>query len=1098
MSLSPESLAAQESAADLLLRPIVFDEPANIPPPPGWNGLIPFAFWIVDALRPQMLVELGTHMGNSYLAFCQAVHRLGLPTRCYAVDTWQGDLHAGFYDEGVYEALTAYHDPLYGRFSRLVRSTFDDAVSYFCDGSIDLLHIDGLHTYEAIQHDFQTWRPKLSSRAVVLFHDTNVRERDFGVWRFWEEISREYPSFTLLHSNGLGILAVGETRTEAVRWLTSVASQSPELTNQIRTFFSRLGDTIVLAGEAARLDRELNDLRHRSTALDQTVQRLQEEKAATTRKLVALDQAVQALQAEKAETTRELADKNARIADLENLVAAGERKVAAFLSSTSWRATAPLRKIRRWAVALSRSWRFRLHEMALTPIVDIEPLDGGRFRSTGIDPQFALNTPRSRMPCGWALVSIEIKESSLPLRPVLYALGAPDGREVAEFRLPMKRGGVVESLIRLPDHVAALRFDPINQPAIFSLGTFRIYEVGKVQILLKALRRYPRAFIKGLPYLRKHGLLAAKNRVIKSLSPDTEMTYETWVALYDTITERDVTAIKRHIATLRVTPLISVVMPVYNTRPQYLRKAIDSMIGQIYPNWQLCIADDNSSNPEVRAILQDYARRDHRIKVVFRPQNGHISAASNSALASATGDFVALMDHDDELPAHALYMVAVELNAHPDTDIIYSDEDKIDADGRRYDPYFKTDWNQELFYSQNIVSHLGVYRASLMRQVGGFREGLEGSQDYDLALRIVALTTPERIRHIPHILYHWRIFSGGQTFSTDHLPIAVRAARQALSDYFADRDAAVEIALSKIPCYYRVRHALPDPLPRVSLIVPTRDRIELLRSCIDGLLRKTDYPNLEIILVDNESRQSDTLAYFRSLKAESRVRIIRVEGAFNFSALNNRAADIAKGDLIGFINNDIEVIAPDWLKEMVSQVVQAGVGAVGAKLYYGDDTIQHAGVVLGLGGVAGHPHRRFHRSAAGYFGRLQLVQNVSCVTAACLLMPKKIFVEVGGFDEVNLPVAFNDVDLCLKIREMGYSIVWTPYAELYHLESASRGPDLASKEIQRFNRECAHMERRWGAVLKEDPFYSPNLTLADETCGLAFPPRVTKPWRAPA
>ena len=582
-----------------------------------------------------------------------------------------------------------------------------------------------------------------------------------------------------------------------------------------------------------------------------------------------------------------------------------------------------------------------------------------------------------------------------------------------------------------------------------------------------------------------------------ALEPSVATTgdYNEWVKRYDTVTQEDVKAIRYHLVGLREKPLISLIMPVYNPEPAFLRKAIDSVIAQLYPNWELCIADDASTDPEIRTILEGYARSDRRIKVVYRPQNGHISAASNSALELVRGEFVALMDHDDELSVHALYMLAVELNEHSDADIIYSDEDKIDSDGRRYEPHFKPDWNQELFYSYNMINHLGTYRTCVVRQVGGFREGFEGSQDYDLVLRLLAHTTPARIRHIPHILYHWRLGYGVQTFSTDRLTEAVKSARRALAEYFASRGENVQIIDANPPCFNRVKRPLPDPAPRVSLIVPTRDKVSLLRNCVDGLLHKTRYSNLEIIIVDNNSREPDTLEYLDRLRTEDRVRILRIEEPFNHSAFNNRAAEQADGELIGFLNNDIEVIDPGWLEEMVSQAVQPGVGAVGAKLYYRDDTIQHAGVILGIAERAGHSHRHFPRDHPGYLYRLQVAQNLSCVTAACMIMPQHVFVELGGFDEVNLKASYNDVDLCIRIRQAGYSIIWTPYAELYHLEAASRGYDHEPENVERASREVTYLQQRWGTVLAADPCYSPNLSLIDESFDLAFPPRVVKPWR---
>ncbi len=1101
--------------------------------PSGWVEHIPFAFWLVEAAQPQYLVELGTHSGCSYMAFCQAVLHSGLATKCFAVDTWRGDEHAGFYGDEVFHEFSRYHDGRYSHFSRLVRSTFDEALVHFQDKSIDLLHIDGLHTYDAVKHDFEAWLPKLSSRAVVLFHDTNVRERGFGVHKLWTELAKDYPSFEFLHGHGLGVLGIGPEPGERISTLFSVA-HDPKTSSEIREIYSRLGSNLTdraslgylenvmkqrtaenerlraVLSDRDRLRDEVGRLEHRCKALEGENADLCQQVREREEQIVSLDGSNAALTRQIEHKESEVAEKTARLVYLEREVASGNRRIEGLLSSTSWRVTAPirwakrfvpLRRVPRLIAILAQVWRLRRHDMALKPLQHLDVENGGRLQSGSGEARFALETRRRRLPHGWAVVAFEVKDAEQLLRPMLYAWAQPDG-DAAVFQLPAVGRGKVEKLIRLPDRVARLRLAPASGPARFSLGSFRIYEIGKAQLLWRALRALwqaradrPKALLQGWLYLRHRGLCAVKERLVRPLTAFDGTDYDAWIALHDSLTEEDMAAMRDHLATLRETPLISVVMPVYNTAPALLRKAIDSVVTQVYPRWELCIADDASSDPEIRKTLQEYAHRDRRIKVVFRPQNGHISAASNSALALAAGDFVALMDHDDELPAHALYMVAVELNAHPNAEIIYSDEDKIDGDGRRYDPYFKPDWNPELFYSQNLVSHLGIYRTSLVRQVGGFRRGFEGSQDYDLALRVSAQTTSDRIRHIPHILYHWRISPGVQTFSTNHLSTAVQAAHRALADHFAQRGDTVQISASGLPCFFRVQRRIPHPPPRVSLIVPTRDRVELLRTCIDGLLHKTSYPNLEIIIVDNESREPATLAYLQSLSIEGRVRILRIEGAFNFSALNNRAVAIAQGEIVGFINNDIQVIVPGWLEEMVSQVVQPGVGAVGAKLYYANDTIQHAGVVLGIGGVAGHSHRRFPRSAPGYFGRLQLVHNVSCVTAACMVMPKRVFEAVGGFDEVNLKVAFNDVDLCLKIREAGYSITWTPYAELYHVESASRGSDLTREKMERFIHEGAHMKDRWGAVLELDPFYNPNLSLDQENFSLASPPRVTKPWR---
>lgn len=542
-------------------------------------------------------------------------------------------------------------------------------------------------------------------------------------------------------------------------------------------------------------------------------------------------------------------------------------------------------------------------------------------------------------------------------------------------------------------------------------------------------------------------------------------------------------------------PLISVVMPVYNTEPRFLRRALDTVVEQLYPNWELCVADDASPNPQIRAILSEYAARDARIKVIFREVNGHISRSSNSAIERVEGTFVALMDHDDELPAHALYMVAEEILAHPDVDVIYTDEDKIDGLGRRHDPHFKTDWNEDLFLSQNMVAHLGVYRTSLVRAVGGFRAGFEGSQDYDFTLRVLRHTSAERIRHIPFVLYHWRIFEGVRTFSSNNPTTSVDTAGRAMAEWVSTEIPGAEVLpIESFPSWWRIRRPLPLTAPSVTLIVPTRDRVHLMRNLLEGALQQTDYPDFDVIVVDNGSVDPETAAYFAEVSADPRVQILRDDGPFNYSRLNNDAVRRARGTYVAFLNNDIETIEPDWLREMMSQAVRPEVGAVGTKLLYGNGTLQHAGVVLGIYGVAAHGHRHFAGNSIGYFGHPQLTRRVSAVTAAALVMRKALFERIGGFDELNLAVSYNDVDLCLRIVESGYAVIYTPFATLRHLESATRGPDVTQRqrELQRIER--GFMQARWGDLLLDDPFYSLNLSLANEDYRLAFPPRAVKPW----
>ena len=824
-------------------------------------------------------------------------------------------------------------------------------------------------------------------------------------------------------------------------------------------------------GEISRLnqavtdrDRQIASLHQAIAARDEQIIALQQKVGVRDAKIIDLDRSLDSTRQELARLWEQQQAAVAEIGQLHQQLVSTRRELAMLEGSTSWRAT-------------------RIFRQALSPY-----------------PRLRRNIKRA-LRLVWWIATYQLPQKLRARRRLLKDRELIAGSPLFDAawylaHYPDVAAAAWDPALHYALHGATERRDPGPK---FDAGWYLDHNTD-----VKATGVNPL-----LHYLQQGSAEGRQIDVVRESASDpanpslqTTRDYSAWVKLYDTLTADDAAAIRRHIPTLRETPLISVVMPVYDPEPRFLRKAIDSVIAQLYQHWELCIADDASPNPEISAILKEYARDNPRIKVTYRAQRGHISAASNSALELVTGALCrsnGLVMTAEAAATCSFTMVAVELNDHPDADIIYSDEDRIDEQGSRHHPHFKTDWNPELFYSYNLVNHLGVYRTSLVREIAGFREGLEGSQDYDLVLRLLPHTTAGRIRHIPYVLYHWRIGSSVRTFATENLSTAVKAAQRALADYFAGRGESAGIANGFL-CFNRVIRPLPSPAPLVSLIVPTRDSLPVLRNCVDGLLHKTRYPNLELIIVDNESSEPATLDYLESLRKQERVRVLRIEGEFNHSLLNNRAVAEARGDFVGFINNDIEIIHPDWLEEMISQVAQPGVGAVGAKLYYANNSIQHGGVILGIGGLAGHSHRFFQRSDGGSAYRLQVVQNLSAVTAACMVVPKHVFNQVGGFDEVNLGVSYNDVDLCLRIREVGYSIVWTPYAELYHLEAdLSRGYDRESRNVTRVTaRERAYLRERWGDTLQVDPYYSPNLSLANEQFELAFPPRVVKPWPASA
>ena len=577
---------------------------------------------------------------------------------------------------------------------------------------------------------------------------------------------------------------------------------------------------------------------------------------------------------------------------------------------------------------------------------------------------------------------------------------------------------------------------------------------------------------KGFKYMAKNGISHTIQRAkIEKLR--NQASYPNWLARNEVL---DIEAMTQEIATFHYQPKISIAMPVYNVEEKWLRLYIDSILNQVYTNWELCMADDASTDPNVKKILTEYQQLDERIRVVFREQNGHISEATNSALAIATGEFVALLDNDDELAINAFYEVVKVLNENPELDLIYSDEDKIDMDGNRSDPAFKPDWSPDLLLGTNYISHLGVYRRSILEEIGGFRKGYEGSQDYDLVLRFTEKTTKERIKHIPKVLYYWRMLPTSTAVDQGSKGYAFEAGLRAVQDALVRRGINGHATHGAANGLYDVYYDIESE-KLVSIIIPTKNGYKDVQRCVSSIIEKTTYQNYEIIMADNGSTDPKMHELYAEFEQQlpGRFFVESIDIPFNFSTINNRAAKKAHGEYLLFLNNDTEVITENWLTLMVSFAQQERIGCVGAKLLYPNNTVQHAGVILGLGGVAGHGHYGYPHGDLGYFGRLAINVNYSAVTAACLLMKKADFDAVGGFEEA-FTVAFNDVDLCLKVQALGRDNVWLHEAELYHFESQTRGYDDKGKKKKRFEQEKVMMEEKWGPLIENDPFYNPNLT----------------------
>ena len=553
-----------------------------------------------------------------------------------------------------------------------------------------------------------------------------------------------------------------------------------------------------------------------------------------------------------------------------------------------------------------------------------------------------------------------------------------------------------------------------------------------------------------------------------------ERDYASWIERFDRIDAHRQDRIMEHIGRMELPPLISVLMPVYNPPPDHLVAAIRSVQDQLYVHWELCIADDASTDPAIASILEEVSSQEPRIRVVRQERNGHISAASNAALTLAAGAFVALLDHDDILPRHALYEVAATIVRHPDVDIIYSDEDHIDNEGRRSHPYFKPDWNAALKLGQNLISHLGVYRRHLMEKIGGFRIGFEGSQDHDLALRVVAETGPGQIIHIPKILYHWRQGAADQTFSEAAQARCILNGRRAIQDFVDDAEPVAHVEPApRVAVWARVVYPIPEPPPLVSVIVAASDETISLLQCIKSLLSHTSYGPIEILL------PSVGPSLPTALVTDPQVRLLDGQ---TLSA--NAMAAQARGDILLFLDPALGGRDPKWLAELVSHALRPEIGAVGAKLLTSQGTVLHAGVVLGGRNVAFTPFTGRQRHQVGYFGHLQLCRNVTAVSGGCLALRKRAFVDAGGFDDTLTPV-FADIDLCLKVQGLGLRNLWTPYAELYRND-----PTIQRKftDLAAVRRAADRLLKRWGQQLISDRYWNPNLAVDRHEIALAFPP----------
>ena len=524
-------------------------------------------------------------------------------------------------------------------------------------------------------------------------------------------------------------------------------------------------------------------------------------------------------------------------------------------------------------------------------------------------------------------------------------------------------------------------------------------------------------------------------------------------------------------------PLISVVVPAYKTPEKFLREMIKSLEAQTYTNWELCIANASPEDTAMAEVLREYTGKDARVKVEDLKENLGIAENTNAAMEMAVGEFTGLLDHDDLLAPQALYRIVEALNqSSEEPDVFYSDEDKVTTDlSEHFQPHFKPDFNIDLLRSNNYITHFFVVRTNLIRQVGGFRREYDGAQDYDFIFRCTEAA--KHICHIPEVLYHWRTHQASTADNPASKLYAFDAGKRAIEAHLKRQGVEGTVSHTKDLGFYQVEYPVQGN-PLVSILIPNKDQKDTLKQCLDSVFSKTAYANYEVIIIENNSQEKETWEYYEELKQRDNVKIVTWESGFNYSAINNSGEKSSSGEYLLFLNNDVEVINPHWMEELLGNCQRKEVGIVGAKLYYPDDTIQHAGTIIGIGGIAGHAFLNMPRSRSGYLHKASLQMDLSAVTAACMMMKRSVFESLGGFEE-KLAVAFNDVDLCLRCVKAGYLVVYNPKVELYHYESKSRGSEDSEEKVRRFQQEIEFMRTRWIDLLKQgDPYYNKNLTLS--------------------
>lgn len=736
--------------------------------------------------------------------------------------------------------------------------------------------------------------------------------------------------------------------------------------------------------------------------------------------------------------------------------------------------------------AASSAGAGRWLDVGAQPLQQLSHLSGDSWQSLGNDPQLLLTWPPG-ITAGPHRITVRLAHDAAG-GPVLYLDAGSGWSESSCFALERQADGRHWTLLAwLPDAPAPARMDPIDHEGEFAFSGVTVERLGEAEALLVSLSRGVDADPAAAAALVHEANRCAIDHGIERCwtalglrgapATDAPMSYDAWIRAYDTLSVKQEATLRCRTALLPRRPLISLLLPVADLHANDVRACINAVLAQLYPDWDLRLAVDGDRRQDLLPVLSEYVARSSRVRLDLRGDDESATGQLQRLADGLEGEFVGVLDGGAVLASHALLAYVEAIVNHPDVGVLYADTDRIEAGGRRIDPYFKPAWNPELFVSQDYLNPFALYAANIVRAVGGLRGDDEAAPVSALAQRCVAALAPGQILHVPLVLCHAR----GEV-------VGIRSKEVTPAPAVLPGDSGSEGAPGSGVSLRGAGPPLPQPPPKVSLIVPTRDRVDLLRQCVESL-RASTYPDFEIVIVDNQSTEPETHEYLAEVVTRDNVRVLAYNAPFNYSAINNFAVERIDGEIVGLVNNDIEAISPDWIEQMVRYAARPDVGAVGAMLYYPDDTIQHAGVVVGLGGVAGHAYTGLPRGTAGQHGRAVQAQSLTAVTAACLLVRREVYREVGGFDD-DLAVAFNDVDLCLRLVERGYRNVWTPLAELYHHESASRGVEDTPEKQARFHAEVETMRRRWSHGLDSDAAYHPALSLESECAfELADPPR---------